>query len=51
MRQRHDDELLAVREEDEMELSDTESPDAADSSSAPTAAKRAKTHHDNNNTG
>ena len=51
MRQRHDDELLAVREEDEMELSDTEAPDTADSSSAPTAAKRAKTHHDNNNTG
>ena len=51
MRQRHDDELLAVREEDEMELSDTEAPDTADSSSVPTAAKRAKTHHDKNNTG
>lgn len=51
MRQRHDDELLAVREEDEMELSDTEATDAADSSSAPTAAKRAKIHHDSNNTG
>lgn len=35
MRQRHDDELLADREEDEMDLSDNES-------TAAPAAKRAK---------